>query len=197
MKLCVHLFAAISLIFGLAAARAAALPEKPNIVIILADDLGYGDLGCYGHPTISTPNLNRMAAEGMRFTQFYSASPVCSPSRAALLTGRLPIRNGMNAVLFPTSKGGIQKNEITIAQALKKAGYRTGMIGKWHLGHLPQFWPTLHGFDSFYGLPYSNDMKPVGLYRSDKEIENPINQGTLTERYTEEAIKYIKQGGQQ
>src|SRR5438874_8361554 len=104
----------------LAACVNAALPDKPNIVIILADDLGYGDLGCYGHPTIRTPELDRMAAEGMKFTQFYSASPVCSPSRAALLTGRLPVRTGINRVLNPKSRGGIQANEVTIADALRK-----------------------------------------------------------------------------
>jgi len=169
--------------------------RPPNIVILYADDIGYGDLGCYGHPTIHTPELDRMAAEGMKFTQFYSASPVCSPSRAALLTGRLPIRTGINRVFNPKSTGGIQANEVTIADALRKKGYATTCIGKWHLGHLQPYRPLRHGFDHYYGLLYSNDMTPVGLFRDDTEIENPIQQETLTERYTEEALRFIREHG--
>lgn len=134
----------------------------PNIVIIFADDLGYGDLGCYGNPTIRTPHLDQMAAEGMRFTQFYAAASVCTPSRAALLTGRLPVRSGMcsdtRRVLFPNSAGGLPAEEITLAQALKKSEYATACIGKWHLGHLPEYLPTNKGFDYYFGMPYSNDM---------------------------------------
>lgn len=174
--------------------------RPPNIVVIFADDLGYGDLGCYGHPTIRTPELDRMAAEGMRFTQFYSAANVCTPSRAALLTGRLPIRNGMSAepkrVLFPMSKGGIQDSEITLAEALKDRGYATACVGKWHLGHLPQYLPTRHGFDSYFGIPYSNDMKPTVLIRGEEVIEDPADQTTLTARYTDEATKFIKENAQ-
>jgi arylsulfatase A len=175
-----------------AEAAHAAEQRPPNIVVLYADDIGYGDLGCYGHPTIRTPQIDRMAREGMRFTQFYSASPVCSPSRAALLTGRLPIRTGINRVLNPRSLGGIQADEITIGDALKKKGYATLCIGKWHLGHLPPYRPTRHGFDHYYGLLYSNDMQPLSLYRDDEEIENPVHQATLTERYTEEALRFIK-----
>ncbi len=120
--------------------------KKPNFVIILADDLGYGDLGCYGHPTIRTPNLDRMAAEGQKYTNAYVAAPLCTPSRAGLLTGRLPIRSGMcsskRRVLFPDSTGGLPANEITIAEAFKPLGYTTACIGKWHLGHLPAYLPT-------------------------------------------------------
>src|SRR6185436_12538239 len=133
-------------------------PKPPNIIIIFADDLGYGDLGCYGHPTIRTPNIDKMAAEGMKFTTFYSAAEVCTPSRAALLTGRLPIRSGMcsdtRRVLFPDSAGGLPASEVTLAGALKAKGYSTACVGKWHLGHLPQYTPMKHGFDSFFGLPY-------------------------------------------
>ena len=180
-----------------ATARADDKPKPPNIVIIFADDLGYGDLGCYGHPTIATPHLDRMAAEGLRFTQFYVGECVCTPSRAALLTGRLPIRSGMcsdtRRVLFGDSTGGLQDNEITIAESLKTKGYATGCIGKWHLGHLPQFLPMRQGFDSYYGIPYSNDMKPTVLLRGAQVIEDPVDQTTLTQRYTAEALSFIRQ----
>jgi len=194
---------------------AAETPAKnPNFVIIFCDDLGYGDVGCYGHPTIRTPNIDRMAVEGQRWTDFYVAASVCTPSRAALLTGRLPIRSGMSGdrrdVLFPDSAGGLPTSEITIAKALKPQGYTTACIGKWHLGHLPQFLPTSHGFDSYYGIPYSNDMdgtpghtrrrffEPkseywnVPLMRDEKIIERPTNQNTITKRYTEEAVRFIE-----
>ncbi|MBW3600670.1 MAG: sulfatase-like hydrolase/transferase, partial [Planctomycetes bacterium] len=156
----------VAVLLGLVFASAALSAERPpNFVVIFCDDLGYGDLGCFGHPTIRTPNLDRMAAEGMKFTQFYSAAEVCTPSRAALLTGRLPPRNGMcsnrRRVLFPNSKGGVPADEITLAEALKEKGYATACIGKWHLGHLPEFLPTQHGFDYYFGIPYSNDMDRV------------------------------------
>lgn len=157
--------------------------RPPNIIVIFADDLGYGDLGCYGHPTIQTPYLDRMAKEGMRFTQFYVGADVCTPSRAALLTGRLPIRYGMageeRGVLFPDSSKGLPHTEATMASALKAAGYRTGIVGKWHLGHLPEYLPTTHGFDFYFGIPYSNDMRPnphnhvppLPLYRNEEVID--------------------------
>lgn len=195
----------------------AAAAQTPNFVVIFCDDLGYGDLGCFGHPTIRTPNLDRMAAEGIKLTQFYSAAPVCTPSRAALMTGRLPARNGMcsnkRRVLFPNSKGGIPADEITLAEALKTKGYATACVGKWHLGHLPQFLPTNNGFDSYFGIPYSNDMDRaadsprnrhdlfwtpkieywnVPLLRNEKVVERPTNQLTITRRYTEEAVKFIR-----
>ncbi len=194
----------------------AAQAKTPNVVVIYADDLGYGDLGCFGHPTIRTPNLDRMASEGMRFTQFYSAACVCTPSRAAIMTGRLPIRSGMcsdkRRVLFPNSGGGIPADEVTLAEALKKQGYATACVGKWHLGHLPQFLPTSNGFDSYFGIPYSNDMdrladSPKGraafldpkfnywnvpLMRNEKVIERPARQETITRRYTEESVAFIE-----
>ena len=195
--------------------RAEEKKTLPNFVIVFCDDLGYGDLGCFGHPTIRTPNLDQMAAEGMKFTQFYSAAPVCTPSRAALMTGRLPARNGMcsnkRRVLFPDSKGGLPVDEITIAEALKTRGYATACIGKWHLGHLPQYLPTKNGFDHYLGIPYSNDMDRVAdapkgraafweprtsywnvpLLRDDKVIERPADQRTITRRYAGEAVKFI------
>lgn len=175
----------------------------PNIVVIFADDLGYGDLGVYGNPTIRTPELDRMATEGMKFTQFYAGASVCTPSRAALLTGRLPVRSGLmgkRRVLFPDSAGGLQADEITLAEALKTRGYRTAAIGKWHLGHLPQYLPTRNGFDYYFGIPYSNDMNrkevgepPVPLMRNEEIIEQPVDQTTLTKRYTEEALRFIRE----
>jgi len=187
-----------------------------NFVIIFTDDQGYGDLGCYGHPTIKTPNIDRMAGEGQRWTTFYTAANVCTPSRAGLLTGRLPIRSGMcsnsRRVLFPDSDGGLPATENTIAKLLKSAGYKTSAIGKWHLGHLPPYLPTSHGFDSYFGIPYSNDMDRVGdlpareaimnakkeyfnvpLMRNEEIVERPADQNTIVKRYTAEAIKFISE----
>jgi arylsulfatase A len=139
--------------------------KKPNFIIIFCDDMGYGDLSCFGHPTIRTPNLDEMAAEGQKWTNFYVGASVCTPSRAALLTGRLPIRSGMcdnnRRVLFPDSAGGLPQREVTIAEALKTKGYATACVGKWHLGSLPQYLPTNNGFDSYFGIPYSNDMDRI------------------------------------
>lgn len=141
---------------------AAQAERPPNIVILFADDLGYGDLSSYGHPYIRTPNLDQMAAEGQRWTDFYAPAPVCSPSRGALLTGRLPVRTGLYgrrvAVLFPNDTVGMPAEEQTLAEGLQAAGYATAIIGKWHLGDAPATYPTRHGFDYWYGVPYSNDM---------------------------------------
>jgi arylsulfatase A-like enzyme len=194
---------------------------KPNFIIIFADDLGYGDLGVYGNPTIKTPNLDRMAHEGQKWTNFFAGASVCTPSRAALLTGRLPVRSGMASnkqrVLFPDSKNGLPPSEITLAEQLKSVGYQTAAIGKWHLGHKEKYMPNNHGFDYYFGIPYSNDMdmidglKPyweywqqpndsiktehfnVPLYRNTEIIERPANQNTITTRYSDEAVSYIKQ----
>ena len=195
--------------------------RPPNFIIIFTDDQGYGDLGSFGHPTIRTPHLDRMAAEGQRWTSFYSADSVCTPSRTGLLTARLPVRSGMTndsptgrRVLFPDSAGGLPASEMTIAEALKPRGYATAAIGKWHLGHLPQYLPMRHGFDSYFGIPYSNDMDWTGpnvpeerrpktldpkieywnvpLMRDEKIIERPAQQSTLTRRYTDEAIAFVR-----
>jgi len=192
--------------------------DKPNFIIILADDLGYGDLGCYGHPSIHTPNLDLMARQGVRFTDFYSAAEVCTPSRAALLTGRYPIRSGMAhnqfRVLRRESTGYLPDDEITIASLLKKQGYATGAVGKWHLGNWmnnPAGHPMKHGFDFYFGLPHSNDMnaipgKPKGednsldpdpkwwqppLFEGEKLLEQPTDQTQLTRRYAEQSVKFI------
>ena len=179
-------------------------PEEsgpPNMVILFADDLGYGDLSCYGHPTIRTPNLDRLAQGGIRLTSFYVAAPACSPSRAALLTGRYPLRTGMHRVIGPDSERGMKLSEVTMADALKGRGYQTMAIGKWHIGHAkPEFLPTSRGFDHYYGLLYSHDMippwveteKPLQLYRDTEPVENPADTFTITRRYTEEAVRFIQ-----
>ncbi len=179
------------------AARAPAAPERPpNVVIIYADDLGYGDLGCYGSP-LKTPNLDRMASEGVRLTHFYSAAPACSPSRSSLLTGRYPTRVGVPHVLFPNSTTGLNDGEVTIAQMLKPLGYRTACVGKWHLGHLPQFLPDRRGFDSYFGIPYSNDMTPRPLIQQAKGVTETLEQqatlATLIPRYTAKATAFIEE----
>jgi arylsulfatase A-like enzyme len=171
---------------------------RPNFIIIFTDDQGYQDIGCFGSPLISTPNLDRMADEGMKFTDFYVAASVCSPSRAALLTGCYPPRVSITKVLFPRDSIGLNPDEVTIADILKTRGYATACVGKWHLGHLPQFLPMQQGFDFYYGIPYSNDMRikrgdksGPPLMRNEDIIEHPANQATLTQRYTEESIKFI------
>ncbi len=201
-----------------------ATEDKPmNFVIIFADDMGYGDLGVYGHPTINTPNLDRMAMEGQKWTNFYVGASVCTPSRAALMTGRIPLRTGMASnvvrVLHPNSKNGLPQSEITLPEQLKKAGYATGMVGKWHLGHKQESLPVKHGFDYYFGIPYSNDMDitrklngpggywklwteeyenltpadfNVPLYRGTEIVERPADQTTITKRYTEDAVKWIR-----
>lgn len=140
------------------ASLASAESDRPNIVVIFCDDLGYGDLSSYGHPTIKTPHLDRMGEEGMRFTQFYTAAAVCSPSRGSLLTGRYPPRHGTLGVYFHHQSTGFRESEITLADVLATRDYTSACIGKWHLGHDPQFLPTNRGFDHYYGVPYSNDM---------------------------------------
>lgn len=169
----------------------------PNIVIILADDMGYGDLGCYGHPTFKTPNIDKLAAGGARLTQFNCPAPFCAPTRASLMTGRYPFRCGMTQ--NPAPDGGesadnlaLPASEITLAQVLKSAGYATGMLGKWHLGHKAGNLPTERGFDEYFGIPYSNDMRPVQLLDGTTRAEYPVVQATLTQRYTERAIRFIE-----
>jgi arylsulfatase A-like enzyme len=181
---------------GLADAEPAV--PKPNIVIILADDMGYGELECYGHPRFRTPNLDRMAAEGVRMTQLNTPMPFCAPTRAALLTGRYPFRCGLTSNPDPESGPAsdaiaLPAGEVTLAQALRGAGYKTGMAGKWHLGHKkPEYLPSRRGFDEYFGIPYSNDMRPVRLLDGETEVEYPVVQATLTRRYTERAIRFIE-----
>ena len=199
-------------------ASLAASAAQPNFIIIFTDDQGYQDLGCFGSPDISTPNIDRMAAEGRKFTSFMVASPVCTPSRAALLTGSYPKRVGLHEhVLFPQSDYGLNPEEYTIADHFRSIGYATAAIGKWHLGHHPEVLPRANGFDYFYGIPYSNDMnhpvnerkaKPFAdeswlnqdefvkkwntpLVENEEIIELPVNQRTITRRYTDKAIEFV------
>lgn len=168
-------------------------PPRPNIIVIMADDLGWGDVGLNGASLINTPHMDRIGLEGVRLTSFYAGANVCTPSRAALLTGRYPIRSGMQHVVMPHSQGGLPQSEITIAELLRDAGYTTGMVGKWHLGHSDEFWPTAHGFDEFLGVAYSNDMRPFDLYHHKTVVESPVDQTALTERYAEAAADFIKE----
>lgn len=211
------LTALAALLFATSCVEAA----KPNFVIIFIDDQGYGDLSCYGSKIISTPNIDRLATEGRKFTSFMVASPVCTPSRAALLTACYPKRVGMHQhVLFPSSKKGLNSTEHTIADHLKQQGYSTACFGKWHLGHQPEVLPTSNGFDTYFGIPYSNDMnhpdnkgKPKGgpdgmdilwndpestltkwktpLFEDEEIIEVPVDQRTVTRRYTQKAIDFV------
>jgi arylsulfatase A len=177
-------------------------PERPNIILINCDDLGYGDLGCYGSPNNKTPHLDQLATEGIRFTNFYMASPVCSASRAALLTGCYPARVGFDQcqVLFPGQGMGLSTEERTIAGQLREAGYATKIVGKWHCGDQPEFLPTEHGFDEYFGIPFSNDMgrqannpnnPPLPLLRDKTVIQEQPDQRGITERYTEEALQFL------
>ncbi len=211
-----------TLFFLLSLALLASGAQKPNFIIIFTDDQGYGDLGCFGSKTIKTPNLDRLAQEGRKFTSFMVASPVCSPSRTALLTGCYPKRVSMHkGVLFPGSKHGLHPDEHTIADQLKGAGYATACFGKWHLGHHRETLPTSNGFDTYLGIPYSNDMnhpdnkgKPKGgwagmdelwkdpestltkwktpLMQDEKIIEVPVDQRLVTRRYTDKSLEFIK-----
>jgi len=173
-------------------ARLRGAPSKsPNVVLILCDDLGFGDLGCYGSK-IRTPNLDRLAAEGVRFTNCCSADPVCSPSRAALLTGRYPTRVGVPRVFFPDDKEGLDLSETTLADVLKARSYRTMCIGKWHLGRPTPYLPTSRGFDEYFGIPYSNDMTPRVLMHNTDVIEQSAQLDSLTQRYTAQATRFIR-----
>jgi arylsulfatase A-like enzyme len=168
--------------------------DLPNIVLIYADDLGYGDLSCFGAKDHKTPRLDQLAAEGVRFTNFYVPTPYCAPSRCSLLTGRYPFRSGM--VYNPAPDAGINgvglpAEELTIAELLKTKGYATTCIGKWHLGHTPQFLPRTQGFDEYYGILYSNDMRPIQIVENEEVAVYPVNQTTITRDYASRAIDFV------
>lgn len=172
--------------------------RQPNFVVIMADDLGYGDIGVYGASLINTPYLDRMSLEGIRLDSFYASANTCTPSRGGLLTGRYPIRLDLvTDVARPTNNVGLSPEEITIGGALQDLGYRTALIGKWHLGHQPERSPLRNGFHEFYGLLHSNDMHPLELYHNEQVIEDPVDQTTLTERYTAEAVRFIEENQDQ
>ena len=188
---------------ALAASAFSQTPRRPNFIIFFTDDMGYGDLGCYGHPQIRTPNIDRLAAEGARLTSYYAVASVCTPSRVGLLTGRYPMRARQPNNFGPDSKEGLQLSEVLLPQLLKPLGYRTMAIGKWHLGHEPAFLPTARGFDQFLGLPYSNDMirpwvqteRPLMLYRNNDTVETVTDQSRITQRYTNEGVKFVRESG--
>ncbi|MEX2174228.1 MAG: sulfatase [Pirellulaceae bacterium] len=184
----------LSLLLHPSVAHSAEPAGRPNVVLILADDLGWGDLGCYGHEKFKTPHLNRMAAEGARLTSFYASCPFCAPTRASLLTGRYPFRNGMTDNPAPDAGKndvGIADSELLLGELFQQAGYATACYGKWHLGHKPEFFPTRHGFDEYFGILYSNDMRPVELRHNEAKHEYPVDQRTLTARYTERALAFL------
>ncbi|RIV80133.1 arylsulfatase [Aurantiacibacter xanthus] len=164
---------------------------RPNFVVIFVDDMGWGDLSSFGAEYIDTPNIDSIGQDGLVMPQFYAGSNVCSPSRAALLTGRYAPRSGMQFVTRPHSDWGLPGEEVTIAEMLRDAGYATGMVGKWHLGHRLEFWPTEQGFDSFLGVPYSNDQEPFSLYRGTEIVQREIDQTTLEDTYATEAERFI------
>tara|TARA_R100000935_G_C2829249_1_gene164079 strand:- start:649 stop:2028 length:1380 start_codon:yes stop_codon:yes gene_type:complete len=169
----------------------AAAGDKPNIVVILADDLGWGDISLNGSDLIKTPNIDRIGREGIQLMTFYAGANVCTPSRAALLTGRYPVRSGMQHVVYPQSTDGLPASEVTIAELVKTRGYVTKMVGKWHLGHHDEFWPTNQGFDEFYGVPYSNDMGPFDLYEGKAIVQSPADQKSLSRMYSNSAEDFI------
>ena len=207
VKTATPLFLGLLLYVSLSAETRAAEKRLPNFIVVFCDNLGYGDIGCFGSTKHRTPEIDKMAKQGTRFTSFYSTSGVCTPSRSSLMSGCYPRRVGLHAtdpdgaVLRPVSPNGLNPSEITIAEVLKKQGYATTIIGKWHLGDQPKFLPTRQGFDSYFGIPYSDDMtkrdgKPwplLPLMKNETVIEAPVNRDNLTKRYTQKVIEYINE----
>src|SRR5688572_17938618 len=201
------IYVRLALVVAAFAATTSAADRPPNFILILCDNLGYGDIGCFGSKLHRTPHVDRLAAEGLRLTSCYAASGVCTPSRAAIMTGCYPRRVGLHkndrggAVLQPVEPIGLHPEEVTLAEVLKTRGYATALLGKWHLGDQPAFLPTRQGFDEYFGIPYSDDMTPregqpwppLPLMRSERVIEAPVDRDLLTKRYTEEAIRYVTQ----
>ena len=198
---------ALAVVLSLATNLVAQEKRRPNIIHLLADDVGYDDFSCFGSKVISTPNIDKLAKNGKKLTSFYAPNSYCTPSRAAMLTGCYAQRVGLVRVLFPNDKVGLHPSELTIANLLRRLGYRTALIGKWHLGHLPQFQPTRYGFDLYLGIPYPNDhgperltftepkvtrgFPPIPLIRNEKIVEQPAQLASLPERFAAEAAKFI------
>lgn len=189
------LFGALSTLSpdGWSSAEVIEPPERPNILVVLTDDMGYADLGAYGATRIRTPHIDSLASQGIRFTQGYASANVCTPSRAGLMTGRYAIRSGLAwKVIESDSVHGMPASEETLAELVERAGYSTMLVGKWHLGHTELHWPLEHGFQSFYGVPFSNDMSDFALYEGTQRVEYPVRQETLTARYTRRAVQFIR-----
>ncbi|MGB7161248.1 MAG: sulfatase [Tepidisphaeraceae bacterium] len=206
MRLIAITFLATCVLLAQSRVVAGDVARPPNIIHIVGDDVGYDDIGCFGARKIKTPNLDKLASQGLRFTSFYAPSPTCTPTRAALMTGCYAERVGVNRVLFPNDNIGLHPSEVTIAELLKGKGYATACIGKWHLGHLPPHLPTRHGFDVFFGIPYPNDhgpereklgnmkkeeIPPIPLIRNEEVIERPAKLAELPDRFTAEAVRFI------
>jgi arylsulfatase A-like enzyme len=185
---------AIAICIPIVSAQSPARTKKPNVIIILTDDMGYGEISCYNKNQVPTPNIDRLAKEGVRFTDFYVPTPYCAPSRASILTGRFPLRHGM--VENPAPDAGINDiglngNEVTLGELFQGADYATKCIGKWHLGHKTEYSPLKHGFDEYYGMLYSNDMRPVQLIENNEIAEKTVDQRLLTQKYTSKALDFI------
>ena len=191
----IRLLAALLALLYATTGQAAATQPRPNIVLFFVDDLGWGDVSFNGNDLIDTPNIDSIARDGIAMSQFYAAANVCTPSRAGLLTGRYPIRSGMQHIIFPHSTDGLPAEEVTLAEMLGGAGYDTAMIGKWHLGHRTEYWPTAQGFEHFFGVAYSNDMEPFDLYRGTEKISDGIEQAALSELFATEAERIIAASG--
>ena len=198
---------ALNAVFAIGQAAEKARAERPpNIIMIVADDLGYGDLGAFGGTMLRTPHLDALAADGAKLTSFYVTTPSCTPTRGALMTGRYPLRNGLTGLLWPEDTYGLAREETTLAELLRRRGYRTALVGKWHLGHQPGMLPLDRGFDRWFGLPYPNDMDgnhprsvrmklnwpPLPLHRDHERIEQPVDLETLTQRFTKEVVGFIR-----
>ena len=185
-------FVALLLLAGCVGTLPADDVRRPNVIVILADDMGYGDIGAYGATRIETPNIDALAARGLRFTQGYASANVCTPSRAGLLTGRYAIRSGLAwKVVGNDDERGMPDEEETLGELAQRADYSTLYVGKWHLGDFPDFLPTRHGFDEFFGVPHSNDMPDFGLWEGATRIEQPVEQRTLTQRYTRRVVDFV------
>ncbi|MFT7588738.1 MAG: arylsulfatase A, partial [Limisphaerales bacterium] len=178
-------------LFCLSCAQKAYNESPPNVIFIFMDDLGYGDLGCYGNTLTNTPVIDKLASEGLQLNAHYTVYPVCSPARAALLTGQYPLRANCSQVFFPKAKSGLPTNTNTMAELFKGQGYYTAMVGKWHLGSKEEFLPLNHGFDTWFGCPYSNDMKPAVLMQDYKVIDTVYDQSSWTSEYTQKATEFI------